>query len=123
MIKIIHIFAATISISLFILRGYLIFTASPYAKKRVLKVAPHINDTLLLVTAIILAIQLEYYPFTHDWLTAKVIALLLYIGLGMVALHAGKTRGIQVGAWLLAIATFGYIVTTALYKNPAWLLT
>jgi len=75
-------------------------------------------DTVLLVSAIVLAINIQQYPFIHSWVTAKVIALLLYIGLGMVALTYGKTKTIRVTAWIAALLAVTYIVLVALTKNP-----
>jgi uncharacterized membrane protein SirB2 len=47
-----------------------------------------------------------------------VVALLLYIGLGMIALRHGRTRGVRITAWLTAQAVFFYIVAVALTRNP-----
>jgi uncharacterized membrane protein SirB2 len=46
-----------------------------------------------------------------------VLAIGLYIGLGMIALRRGKTRGVRLLAWLAALATFAYIVAVALTRN------
>ena len=77
MIKLIHMITALISISFFLLRGIWVFNSSEMMSKKWVKIVPHVNDTILLVTAIILAVGLQQYPFTHDWLTAKFSALLL----------------------------------------------
>ena len=58
------------------------------------------------------------YPFVEPWLTAKLLALLLYIGLGTIALKRGKTKGIRIAAYVGALATFGYIVAVALTRQP-----
>jgi uncharacterized membrane protein SirB2 len=44
--------------------------------------------------------------------------LLLYIGLGMVALRFGRSKKIKVSAWLLALLTVGYMVSVAYSKSP-----
>lgn len=116
MLKMIHISTAFISILLFLLRGYLHFSHTQ-TKGKFLKIAPHANDTILLITALLLALQIQQYPLSHHWLTAKVVALLIYIGLGMVALHSSQSRGIQVVAWVLAIIVFGYIVGVAINRS------
>ena len=86
MIKIIHMSTALISISLFIIRGIWVFTESDMMKQKWVKILPHVNDTILLISAIMLAISIEQYPFVHGWLTAKFVALIIYIILGMFAL-------------------------------------
>ena len=75
-------------------------------------------DTLLLVSAITLAFTIHQYPFVDAWLTAKVAALLLYIGLGFIALKYAKSKTIRLSAWLAAQAVFIYIVLVASSKNP-----
>jgi uncharacterized membrane protein SirB2 len=62
------------------------------------------------------------YPLVHGWLTAKVLGLVLYIGLGTVALRRGRTRGQRALAGLAAMLVFGFIVSVALSKNPAGFL-
>lgn len=117
MIKSIHLLTVSFSILLFILRYIWMILESPLLQKKWVKILPHIIDTLLLVSAIILAIQISQYPFVDGWLTAKVIALLLYIVLGTIALKRGKTKALRVFAGLLAIVTFAYILTVAISKN------
>ncbi len=83
-----------------------------------MRIVPHVIDTILLASAIALAVMLRQYPLVHGWLTAKVFGLLFYIGLGMVALRRGKTRGTRIAAWFSAQAVFFYIVAVALTRNP-----
>lgn len=85
---------------------------------RWLRVVPHAVDTLLLVSAIALAVIIRQYPFIDAWLSAKVIVLCLYIGLGFVALHKGKSKTTRLFAWLAAQAAFAYIVLVAINHNP-----
>ena len=118
LIKTLHISTAIISISLFILRGVWTFTDSPLMRQKWLKILPHANDTVLLIAAITLTVQLQQYPLTHTWLTAKVTALLLYIGLGMLAFRFRQQRTRQLIAWLMALLAFAYIASVAITKNP-----
>lgn len=117
-IKLIHVLTAFISISGFILRGIWMLKGSSQLQRKWVKVVPHINDTVLLTSAILLAVQMQQAPFVHGWLTAKVLGLLLYIGLGMVALRFGKTQRTKALAFFSAIAVFAYIVLVAITKNP-----
>ena len=82
------------------------------------KIAPHVIDTLLLASAITLAIQLKISPLSAPWLMSKIIALLLYISLGTIAIKRGKTRTVRLSAWLAAQGVFFYIVSVALTHNP-----
>ena len=121
-IKLIHIACALLSISGFVGRGILMIKSSPLLTTRWLKVLPHINDTILLVTAIILASQWGWSALQMPWLLTKIIALLVYIALGMLALKTGRSLSVRITAWLAAIITFAYIVAVAVTKNPLLIL-
>ena len=122
MIKLIHVSTAFISISLFLVRGYWVFTNSVMINRKWVRIVPHINDTILLVSAIFLTISIHEYPFVQGWLTAKVIALLAYIVLGMFALKRAKTIRNKKLFFVLAILTFGYIVMVAITKSAGWFI-
>ena len=77
---------------------------------------PHLTQGLL-VAGILLALQIQQYPFVQGWLTAKLLALIAYIVVGAVGLKYGKTRKIRVTAWFAAIVIFGYIVLVALTRQ------
>ena len=64
-----------------------------------------------------LAIVLRQYPFVDGWLTAKVVALVVYIVLGTIALKRGRSRGTRIVAWIAAQAVFLYIVGVALTRD------
>ena len=118
-LKIIHISCALLSISGFILRGVWMLQNSPWLQSPLTKRLPHIVDTVLLLTAIAMVYWSSQYPFQQGWLTAKVVALVVYIGLGMLALRYGKSRRVRGIAWLSAIVVFMYIVGVALSRDAA----
>lgn len=120
MIKLIHVGTAFISISLFIVRGIWVLRDSPMMKKKWLKIVPHINDTILFTTAIILAITIHQYPFVDSWLTAKFSALIIYIILGMFALKRAKLKKNKVLFFILALMMFAYIVGVAVTRTVNW---
>ena len=116
-LKYTHVTCVIISGCGFFLRGIWMLNDSPWLSRRSVKIAPHIVDTMLLASAIGLALILEQYPFVDGWLTAKVLGLLAYIGFGMVALRRGRTRGLRTAAWLAALASFLFIVSVALTRD------
>jgi len=95
----------------------------PLLTHKIVKILPHIIDTALLTSAIYLAFNINQYPFVDGWLTAKLLALLAYIGLGIIALGRGKTKRIRLVALILAILTFSYIVSVAMTHNPLGILS
>ena len=116
-IKQLHITFALLSGSFFLLRGIWMLGESPLLQQRWVKVVPHVVDTLLLSSALVMVFWSGQYPFAQPWLTAKVLALIVYIGLGTVALKRGKTRLVRTVAMFAALATFGYIVAVALTRQ------
>jgi uncharacterized membrane protein SirB2 len=114
----VHVATALLSISGFIFRGILHFRSSELVNRKWFKITPHIVDTLLIVSALILLNQSGLNILNTSWLLAKVIALIVYISLGLIAFRFGKTRGIRLMAWLEAILVFAYILGVAVTKNP-----
>lgn len=117
-LKIIHIASVILSYLLFFLRGVWMMRNPANLQQRWVKILPHAIDTVLLSSAIALAVIIQQNPLNDSWLTAKVAGLLIYIGLGMVALRFGKTRTIKISAWIAAQCVFIYIVLVALTKSP-----
>lgn len=118
LLKHLHMTCAALSGVLFLLRGLWMLQDSPRLGQRWVRTLPHLIDTVLLASAVTLAIWSAQYPLAQPWLTAKVGALLLYIVLGSVALKRGRSKGIRAAAFLAALATFAYIVAVALSRNP-----
>ena len=117
-LKHIHMTFAVLSGALFLMRGLWMLAESAYLQRRWVRIAPHVIDTLLLASAIGLALWSSQYPGQAPWLTAKLVALVAYIGLGTVALKRGRTRTVRALAFAGALACFAYIVAVALTKNP-----
>ena len=94
--------------------------AQPWRQWRLLKMAPHVIDTVLLTSALWLAWRIGQYPFVNSWLTAKVLALLLYIGLGMRALGRNTPPAQRPAYFAAALLSVAYIVGVALTRSPHW---
>lgn len=106
------------SYALFCVRGVWMMHGSALLQRAWVRVVPHVVDTVLLASAVALAVMSRQYPLVNGWLTAKVAGLLIYIGLGTVALRRGKTRRARIVAWVAAQAVFFYIVAVALTRQP-----
>lgn len=119
LLKHLHQSAAGVSVSLFVLRGLWMVSGSGMLRRTWVRVLPHVVDTGLLVSALLLAWTIAQYPFVHGWLTAKVLALVVYIALGTIALKRGRTPAIRVTAWIAALAVFAYIVLVAITRDVA----
>lgn len=121
-VKLIHQGAVTLSIAGFLARGAGSLSGAAWVRSRCARTLPHLVDTVLLASAIALAWTLRLNPLETPWLAAKIVGLLVYIGLGMVALKPTRPRAVRAAAWLAALACFAQIVATALTKSPLGLL-
>ena len=116
--KDIHVACVIITFIFFFIRGLWMIVDSDLLRRKWSKWLAPVVDTMLLISAIVLTIIIHQYPFVHAWLTAKIVALFFYIGLGMLALTYGKTKPIRISGWLAAQLCFVYIVAVALTKTP-----
>ena len=114
----VHIAAVVASGALFALRGVLMLARSRQVNHAVLRHLSVAIDTVLLAAALVLATLLHQYPFVHAWLTVKVLLVVAYIGLGFVAFWAGCGSAVRIGAWVAALAVFGFIFSVARAHDP-----
>lgn len=122
-IRLVHVSCAALSGALFAFRGIMRIEYSPWANHRALRLTSYAIDTTLLLAAIWLTVILHQYPFVDAWLTAKVVLLVIYIGLGVLTLRVARTTAGRAVALLSALLTFGVIVGVAVTHHPAgWLL-
>jgi len=121
-LKMIHISAAILTISGFALRGFWMLIDSPNLERRVVRIAPHIIDTVFLLSGIGLIWTLKLPVLNQPWLLTKFVALIVYILLGTIALKRGKTRRARLMTFVLALVTFAYIAGVAMSKSlGSWL--
>jgi uncharacterized membrane protein SirB2 len=121
-LKLVHMTAAALTISGFILRGFWMLSDSENLQHPLVRVLPHIIDTVFLLAGIGLVMTLHLPVLLPGWLQIKIAALLVYIVLGTIALKRGKTKRVRAIAFVLALLTFAYVVGVALNKSAAsWL--
>jgi uncharacterized membrane protein SirB2 len=116
-LKLIHVSAAVLTVSGFILRSFWMLIESPRLEHRIVRIAPHIIDTVFLLSGIGLIWILNLPVLNQPWLLTKFAALIVYILLGTIALKRGKTKRIRIAALTLALLTFAYIAGVALSKS------
>ncbi|UAA40188.1 SirB2 family protein [Paraneptunicella aestuarii] len=117
-VKHLHMSAVAISLSLFILRFYWLNRDPEKLQRKWVKVAPHIVDTILLLSALTLCFIIQQYPFVDAWLTEKVIGLVFYILMGLYALKLGRNMLMRWLGFLGAIAWLVFIAKVAVLKHP-----
>ncbi|MFI8418366.1 SirB2 family protein [Serratia sp. NPDC078593] len=120
-LKHLHLLTVAISISLFILRFIWLWRDSPMMQKRWVKIAPHMNDTVLLLSGIALVVMFQLYPLLgmDSWLTEKLIGVIIYILLGYVALgKKPRSQNLRTIAFVLALGVVYLIIKLATTKIP-----
>lgn len=118
LIKHLHVTAAGLSILFFVIRAYWSVTENALLQKKFVKIAPHIIDTVLLVAAILLSMMLGAAA-AQPWVLTKIVLLLVYIGVGTIAIKRGRTSRSRLIAAVIAVLVFLYIVGVALRHHPA----
>lgn len=122
LIKHLHITAATLSILFFMLRAVWSVREAPVLQARWVRIAPHVIDTLLLTLGVVLMVMLSLWPHQHPWLAAKLIALLVYIGLGTLAIKRGRSPAVRGVAGVAAVLVFLYMLGAAIRHSAlSWL--
>lgn len=116
--KVVHVTCVTISITLFTARGVWVIATSRGLWSW-LRVVPHMNDSILLASGLTMAVLIHQYPFYNsDWLTAKVVGLVVYITLGSMLFRGSRDRVRRSIIGVFALVVFAYIVSVALTMNP-----
>src|SRR5690606_28226536 len=115
-LKHLHMTMALLTFLSFFVRGIWMWRQSPLLHKRIVKILPHIIDTVLLVCAIALALVLSLSPMNQPWLMAKLMALVVYIGLGVVAIKHAKPMEPST-RWIATVVVFLYILSVAQSKD------
>ena len=110
-----HKITVLLSIVGFFARGIGHIFDQTWVKKKPVKILPHIIDTLLLVSAFAL-VFVTAFSFSDGWIIAKIIGLIAYIGLGLMAFRFAKTRTQKAIYWLLALIVVFYVVAVAVHK-------
>lgn len=116
LLRTVHICCAVLTLVNFSLRGYWMWTGNRLLQHKLTRIVPHIIDTLLLVTAIVLVVMSGFYPGVTSWINYKLVLLFLYIGLGTVALNRGSTVVQRRTAFVLALLTVSSIFAVAFTK-------
>ena len=117
-LKLLHVSCALVSVCGFALRGYWAVTDHPLRRQTLTRVLPHIVDTLLLGSAVGMLMLWQVGPSQLPWVMAKIVALLVYIGLGMVTMRFARSARTQKAAYCGALLVALYILIVARTHSP-----
>lgn len=116
MLKSFHMALALLSFTGFLMRAVWAYKGSDLLQEKWVRIAPHVVDTLLLVLGLILAFNLVG-GVMQGWLGAKMIALVAYIGFGVMTLRGEGSRRDM--GFVGAILAFTYMLAVA-FSREVW---
>lgn len=117
-IKAVHVAMVLASGLLFALRGAGVLAGQRWPMRLPVKLLSYGIDTTLLTAALMLFTLLPRAAFANGWLAAKVLLLVVYIGLGTFALKRARTRRMRAVFYVLALAVFAFIISIARAHHP-----
>lgn len=113
-----HFGLAYISLVLLLVRGFLSAKAVNWRQYTILRIAPHIVDTILLITgiaAVIIFLSYEFFTLVQfSWLLPKILFLVLYIIFATKAFKKGQPFSLKF--YLLSVFSFMMIMLIASFK-------
>jgi uncharacterized membrane protein SirB2 len=112
-----HMLFIALSVTFLAVRFLLSLKSPALLQNKFLKIAPHVVDTFLLLTAIGLMLTIQQYPFQTPWLTEKLFGLFAYIGLAVMALK-GRTLLMRWVGFVGALAWLALVGKVAITKTP-----
>ena len=110
-----------LSVLLLTVRFVLHLRQSALMGKKLLKIAPHVIDTFLLLSGLTLCFMIQQFPFVDPWMTEKIGAVVAYIVLGAIAIKANRNKLFKVFAYLGAIGWLVYAAKLAHFKQAVLL--
>ncbi|MEQ1635101.1 MAG: SirB2 family protein [Methylococcales bacterium] len=115
MLKTLHLTLIFFSLAGFVGRVLLSEFKPEALQNKLSKIAPHVLDTLLIISGVALIVMGGWLDRDFGWIISKFFMLLAYIALGVLCMHnRGPKRWL---AFAGALGCFVYIFVIAITKN------
>src|SRR3546814_10993841 len=98
-IRHVHILTVVLSGSLFALRGLFALAGARWPHVAPVRYLSYTIDTTLLTAALMLVSILPGAMFANGWLAAKLVLVVVYVVLGVLAMKRGRPCGIRAGCY------------------------
>lgn len=122
-IKQFHIIVALLSGSLFALRGGFALAGARWPQALPVKWLSYSIDTILLTAAMMLLTILPWTMFANGWLLAKILLIVVYVVLGVLAMRPQRSRRDRARYYAAALLVFAAIYGIARTHHPLGWLT
>lgn len=118
MVKHSHMLFVALTVVLFNLRFWLRILKPNKVLPQALKFLPHINDTLLLFTGLMLMTLGHWRPFANaNWLGLKLILVVVYIGFGFLCFKSRPRSVKSILGYVFSMLCVLLIVYLAHFKS------
>lgn len=113
-----HISLVTLSLSLFAARGLGVLAGAAWPMAGWARGLAPVIDSLLLLAGGGMWWLLQFNPWQNPWLGVKLVLLVVYIGLGTLALKRAPTWPAKALCFAAALAVAGFMVSVAIGHHP-----
>ena len=121
-IKTVHLWLAIASGAVFAVRGLFALLGMRWPRWLLVKWTSYTIDTALLTAAAMLFTILPAGMFANGWLALKVVLVVAYIVLGILAMRTSLTTPRRAAFYLAALAVYAQVYGIARAHHPAgWL--
>ncbi len=118
-LKTLHVAAILLSVGGLILRRHWMQSNSALLQRKIVRILPHVVDTILLLSGIALIYTLHLAVLENSWLIAKLVALVIYIALAAITMRTNLGSAVRSSAFAGALAAFLFIAGAAITKSAA----
>lgn len=116
-----HLLTVVITAVMLVVRFWWLLRRPAMLQQRWVRILPHANDTLLLLSGVMLVMITHLYPFTPQGarLTQKLVGVIIYIALGFVVLgRRPKPLKVRWAAFIVALLALAAVIHLAVTKIP-----
>jgi len=117
-LKLLHLSLVACSGGLFLARGLGVLTGGAWPMHLLARRASVAIDTALLTAGATLWAWGGWHPLQQPWLGTKLALLLVYIGLGTLALKRARPGWPRAACLLAALAVYACMVSVAMAHHP-----
>ncbi len=111
-----HFILIWISLLFYLMRGGLVFANKPSKTTTTLTA---LSSMALFGSGIAMVFLISNISFANGWVITKLVGVLLYVSLGIIALKPGLSKPTSVFLWLLGLLVFAYTFAVAkLFLEP-----
>jgi uncharacterized membrane protein SirB2 len=117
-IKLVHVAMVLASGALFALRGAGVLAGQHWPRAALVRWTSYTIDTTLLTAAMMLLTILPRAMFANGWLAMKLLLLVAYIVLGLLALRPQRGRVARAGLYIASVLAYAWMYTIARAHHP-----